>query len=949
MNVALCAIFFLSGAAALAFETLWFRLAALILGNTLWAATLVLSAFMAGLALGNALALRRFLWIRYPVLLYAFLEILVAASGAALIWFLPQLPSLTAPLLDYLSDYPPMAHGLRLMLALILFVLPATAMGLTLPLLTQALATTQGFGITLGRLYGWNTLGALCGALLTELWLIGWLGLRDAGLAIAALSFTAATAALIGQMLFRPAAPLAIRAARPAARLLWAAALAGGLLLALEVVWFRFALLYVRGTGLTFALMLAIVLAGIGAGGLIAAFLLRRRYDIAQQIPAIALGAGLMTALSYLLLSPVWLGATTTEWLRLLALGSALMLPVASLSGLLFTLLGERLHTQVENAQVATGWLTLANTSGAAIGAAFGGWVLLPQLGMEKSLCLLAAGYLGVALLAGPWHWRLALPAGALFFALFLPRSGIMQWHFDAATEAFRKLDGSETVLVREGLTETLQVLEREQWGQPAAHRLVSNNFSMSGSERDSQRYMSLFAWWPLAVHPRVESALLISYGIGSTAQALLDAEEITRLDVVDTSPDTLALSARLHAHDGQDPLKDPRVRIHLEDGRHYLLTRAQRYDLITAEPPPPRLAGVVNLYTLEYFRLLRARLKQGGFASYWLPVDQLKPASTRAILAAFCAAFPDCSLWSGSNYNWFLIGSNEFQGPVDESSFTRQWQTPASARKLASLGFEKPEQLGATFIADADHLAAWIQGIAPLTDNYPKRLVDTAPTDAELRGYSEWMDDIKAESRFRQSRWIPHWWPARLREATLPYFSLQPLLNNQLRLSQIESIALAEALMSQVPLYTPALWLLDSDVAEQQRLDALLKTESYRPDFGYALGVRALLARDFNTAAGFFLDAMAIEPRRAVLPAYYSLCRSGQIVLAREVASEYPDLRIFAADLACELPTRGAPGDFDLSEEDDGDEEDEEEDEEDEDTDGDEEEDDSDEEDNDD
>ena len=58
-NAVLCLLFFLSGAAALLFETLWFRLATLAFGNSVWASSLVLSSFMMGLALGNAWAARR--------------------------------------------------------------------------------------------------------------------------------------------------------------------------------------------------------------------------------------------------------------------------------------------------------------------------------------------------------------------------------------------------------------------------------------------------------------------------------------------------------------------------------------------------------------------------------------------------------------------------------------------------------------------------------------------------------------------------------------------------------------------------------------------------------------------------------------------------------------------------------------------------------------------------
>jgi spermidine synthase len=147
----------------------------------------------------------------------------------------------------------------------------------------------------------------------------------------------------------------------------------------------------------------------------------------------------------------------------------------------------------------------------------------------------------------------------------------------------------------------------------------VTDSYSMSGIQRDSLRYMQFFAWLPLALHPAPRRALLISYGAGVTAQALLDEKPLHQLTVVDVSPEILAASRILHG-DG-DPLDDSRVQLVLEDGRHFLFSRSEQFDIITGEPPPPSIAGVVNLYTAEYFAALAKRLAPGGLATYWLPV----------------------------------------------------------------------------------------------------------------------------------------------------------------------------------------------------------------------------------------------------------------------------------------------------------------------------------------
>ena len=120
----------------------------------------------------------------------------------------------------------------------------------------------------------------------------------------------------------------------------------------------------------------------------------------------------------------------------------------------------------------------------------------------------------------------------------------------------------------------------------------------MTAIDRYAIRYMQMFAWLPFALHPDPRRALLISYGAGSTAQALLSDPSLRELTVVDVSPEILAASPFVHGEG--DPLKDPRVKLVLEDGRQYLRTHRESFDVITAEPPPPDIAGVVNLYTRD-------------------------------------------------------------------------------------------------------------------------------------------------------------------------------------------------------------------------------------------------------------------------------------------------------------------------------------------------------------
>ena len=171
----LCAVFFCSGAAALVFESLWFRQAGLAFGNSVWASSLVLSSFMAGLAVGNGLVVRAAARIRRPVRVYAGLEATIAVSGSLLVWALPLLGRWLDPLLAAAAGTPWLLNALRLALSFAVLLVPATAMGATLPILVKALSERDAnFGAVLGRLYGYNTMGAVAGALATEVFLVGY-------------------------------------------------------------------------------------------------------------------------------------------------------------------------------------------------------------------------------------------------------------------------------------------------------------------------------------------------------------------------------------------------------------------------------------------------------------------------------------------------------------------------------------------------------------------------------------------------------------------------------------------------------------------------------------------------------------------------------------------------------------------------------------------------------
>jgi len=557
----ICAVLFLSGIGALIFETLWLRLSGLAFGNSVWAAALILSSFMAGLALGNAIAASSKIRRWRPLHLYAALEVFVALFGCTIVFGLPALGDLMRPLWQMLWNYQPTLLGLRFIVSFLILLVPTTAMGLTLPVLIEdAVLRKANFGRAIGLLYGSNTLGAVVGAVLGEGYLIAAFGLRGtslaAGLAVCAAAgialLTAGIANDRGAFIAERTFPLRLEASyRPPWRLLLVSFGTGCILLGLEVIWFRFLRLYVPSSSTAFAVMLAVVLAGIGLGGVVSGALHRCSIRPNHLLPTLLLLAAIATLLSYSFFPPALvqmrIGTFDLSWRAITISSIVLMFPAALLSGILFPSIVANVQARVGNRMNSTGITTFFNTMGAAVGPLLASFLLLPGLGYQWSLVLCAAGYalLGI-LVSDRSNWSFRRPIGlatAGFWVALALIVVVFPYHRDDVHFAYARHFLGRLVKKIEGPSDTYQLLRYDLFGEPYHYQLVASGFSMSGTSPQSQRYMRMFAYLPLAFRPESEDVLLICYGCGSTADALLHGRHVKRMDVVDISKEVLGLA----------------------------------------------------------------------------------------------------------------------------------------------------------------------------------------------------------------------------------------------------------------------------------------------------------------------------------------------------------------------------------------------------------------------
>jgi hypothetical protein len=358
-----------------------------------------------------------------------------------------------------------------------------------------------------------------------------------------------------------------------------------------------------------------------------------------------------------------------------------------------------------------------------------------------------------------------------------------------------------------------------------------------------------------------------------------------------------------------ENPVYDPRVKVHIEDGRFFLLTRQRQFDLITAEPPPPKNRGIVNLYTQEYFQLIHDRLADGGIVTYWLPVYQLEVHETRAILKGFCDVFQESSLWAGSGLEWMMVGIKNPKKHTTGALFARQWQDPVVGPEMRILGFEDPEQFGAFFIADGQRLRQWISDALPLKDNYPKRISSHKGSPPEdIEAYIDFMNHAAAKSNFMNSSGIRNIWPEPLHKNTAGRFASAHVIDEILIPQKIwhryKSVTYLHQCIRNPLLTNYITWVLGSD-NDAQRIVAVTSKENpanlvERPGTYIHLAANALRQRHYLKAEHYlnlYVDHFSRENRLDGYSLFnyctlrmYLLFIAGEKERASQVGREYLD-----------------------------------------------------------
>ncbi|WP_085714915.1 fused MFS/spermidine synthase [Pseudomonas sp. B28(2017)] len=728
-------LLFISGAAALVYQVLWIKQLSLVVGVEVYAITTGISAFFAGLALGGLLFGRWADRLQHPVLLYAGLEVLVAVLGVGATFAM----SLAAGPFAWLEQQIGL---LAWVLPFTLVGLPALLMGGTLPVLVRSLATDpQHLGKAGGHLYAANTAGAIAGTLLAGFVLIATLGVRGSALAAAMLNLLAAAGALWLQRHHSPAtnAPVRHHADKAPDRLaLWLYSIAGGVALGYEVVWSQSIVQFMSTRTYAFAVVLATYLTGLFLGSALLARRVDRLRDPWGVFGLLIAGAGLIALLEIALLGRWLVSAQSVVEAWVLSLGASELpgmtarFAVAALS-IVFVptvLLGAafpvalRLSVGRDHVGRNVGEVVAFNTLGGIIGVMLCGFVLIPLLGLVRTLGLLAIIAAGIGCLAvrkghgvkkGRRQGVIAVGLLSVAVALLTPVNKLASLLPGArnGTLAFYE----------EGRGGTVAVVTQGK-GQKAFQRLYIQGVSNTGDAMPSLRYMRIQALLPLLIHngePR--SALVIGFGTGITAGALTRYPGLEHRVVAELLPSVVKAAPLFKGN--FNAAADPGIDVRLRDGRQELLRNPQHYDLITLEPPPPSAAGVVNLYSRDFYQLAASRLQKQGLVAQWLPLPTQNIDDSRSLVRSFLDAFPYASVWTSEFHEMLLVGSLE---PIelDAAKISQRFQQDTVRSTLQDVGIGSAAALLATWVTDRNGLERFAADAQPVTDDQPR--IEYAP-----------------------------------------------------------------------------------------------------------------------------------------------------------------------------------------------------------------------------
>lgn len=742
-----------------------------------------------------------------PAGVYGALEICIGLYALAVPELLGAMEPVYRAMYDHVADQPWLLTAVRVLISAGVLLIPTTCMGATLPLLVHYLAASGGgIGSHVGRLYGINTFGAAMGTLATGFLLLPALGLSTTTRLAAAANVLIGLAAILllrskhephpevsrggaedaekvnrGESAIRnsqSAVPFMDRANALRRRVLIASAVSGFCAMVYQISWTRVLVMSIGSSTYAFTCILAAFILGLALGSLALAGRSDRWNRPATTLGILQLGVGLSSVLiaphygrvPSLVQHLVW--AHADRYGVVLALEFLLVIGVTVvptfLMGATFPLVTRAAAVADHAAALNTGRAYAANTAGTILGAFLAGFVLIrgDVLGVQNSI--VAAALLNAAV--GAWLVvRGDLAASSRPRPLLWPIAAVLAvpllgaasggWSREWLTSApFMNLASSPDAqpvhrveFFAEGVDVTAAVTV---WpGDPEILSLSINGKADASTEIPDMTTQLLTGHLSALLTGDGQRACVIGLGSGMTTAAFPRYPTYTAIDCVELSEEVVR-AAEYFAPFTYEVLHDPRVRLIRADGRNHLLLSDRTYDVITSEPSNPWMAGIANLFTVEFYRLCRSRLAEDGLLLTWLHAYQMSQRDFRMVARTLCEVFESVSVWELSQSADYLFVASRRRPAIPLDDVLARYRTPSVRSDLYRVGVARIEQVLGRFIAGDSELRAWAAA-APVNTDDNARLEFSAPRNIYRSEQMQIATELFALQQSVFDRWL--------------------------------------------------------------------------------------------------------------------------------------------------------------------------------------------------
>ena len=725
---ALLVLFIGSGCAALIYEVVWFQLLQLSIGSSAVSLGVLLGIYMGGMCLGSLLLPRYVSPNTHPLRVYAFLELGIGLFGVLVLYGVPIIGGIYTEW----AGSGTTSLILRALVASICLLPPTLLMGGTLPVVARGVEATPSGVSWLGYFYGGNLLGAVTGSLLAGFYLLRVYDMPTATFAAVALNVVVALIALVvaGRIGHRPAPIVAAPARQRGNRLVYVAiALSGMTALGAEVIWTRLLSLLFGATTYTFSLILAVFLTGLGIGSSIGSALARRFPH--SRVPLGACQLLLCAAIAWAahttgVSMPYWpinpsIGKSPVYQFDLDLLRAFwVVLPAAILWGASFPLAIGAAAREGEDTGRLVGGVYAANTVGAIIGALVTSLILVAAIGSQKSqqVLIVISALSGLLMLTttskrGVKPILAMVVAGAaagLLIRTVPPLPGILV-AYGRYTATWVGIN--EIIYSGEGVTASVAVSKT-----PAGVLNYHNAGKVqASSEPQDMRLQRMLGHLTTLVPDNPRRVLVIGCGAGVTAGAVSVDPLVTSETIAEIEPLVPRVVSKYFADYNFNVVANPKVTVHLDDARHYLLTTKDTFDAITSDPLDPWVRGAATLYTREFFEVAKAHLNPGGVVTLFVQLYESNDAAVKSEVATFLDAFPGGMVFAntsnGLGYDLVLLGQVQPK-PIDVDRVEARLRDKSNAAIMNSLGeieIHSAIELFGTYAGHSADMAGWLKG----------------------------------------------------------------------------------------------------------------------------------------------------------------------------------------------------------------------------------------------